>query len=138
VRGRKLIVATVLPAATVFGVVSYSVGGPVMWISTFLAGMLAGITFPALAVYRTELFPTGNRGRAAGLITAAALLGGIVGLIVMGQLLDRGWSHGRVMALLASAQVAVIVIVLRWYPETAHRELEDINPEDAVSPVRGH
>jgi MFS family permease len=137
VRGRKLIVATVLPAATVVGVVSYSVGGPVMWISTFLAGTLAGITFPALAVYRTELFPTGNRGRAAGMITAAALLGGIVGLIVMGQLLDRGWSHGRVMALLASAQVAVIVIVLRWYPETAHRELEDLNPEDALSPVRG-
>jgi MFS family permease len=133
VRGRRILVATVLPAATIFGVVSYSVGGPPMWIATFMAGMLAGITFPALAVYRTELFPTGNRGRAAGLITAAALLGGIVGLIVMGQLLDRGWSHGRVMALLATAQVAVIVIVLRWYPETAHRELEDLNPEDAAA-----
>ena len=78
-----------LPAATVFGVVSFSVGGPGLWLSTFLAGFLGGITFPALAVYRTELFPTGNRGRAAGLITAAALLGGIGGLIVMGQLLDR-------------------------------------------------
>ncbi len=130
VRGRKLLVATVLPAATVFGVVSFAVGGPVMWIATFLAGVLGGITFPALAVYRTELFPTGNRGRASGLITAAALLGGIGGLIVMGQLLDRGWSHGRVMALLAGAQIAVIVIVLRWFPETAHRELEDLNPED--------
>jgi hypothetical protein len=26
----------------------------------------------------------------------------------------------------------VIVIVLRWYPETAHRELEDLNPVDRV------
>jgi hypothetical protein len=26
----------------------------------------------------------------------------------------------------------VIVIVLRWYPETAHRELEDLNPMDRV------
>ena len=38
------------------------------------------------------------------------------------------------MALLACAQVLVVVIVLRWYPETAHRELEDLNPEDAVHP----
>jgi hypothetical protein len=37
------------------------------------------------------------------------------------------------MALLASAQVLVIVIVLRWYPETAHRELEDLNPVDRVA-----
>ena len=26
------------------------------------------------------------------------------------------------------------MIVLRWYPETAHRELEDLNPEDAAPP----
>ena len=48
----------------------------------------------------------------------------------MGTLLDRDWSHGRVMGLLASAQIVVVVIVLVWYPETAHRELEDLNPED--------
>ena len=40
------------------------------------------------------------------------------------------------MALLARAQVAVVVIVLRWYPETAHRELEDLNPEDADRSIR--
>ena len=68
-------------------------------------------------------------------ITAAALLGGIVGLIVMGQLLDHDWTHGRVMALLASAQLLVVVIVLRWFPETAHQELETLNPEDAASPI---
>lgn len=131
VRGRKLLIATVLPLATVLGVVSFSIGGPVMWGATFLAGTLGGVTYPALAVYRTELFPTGNRGRAAGLLTATALLGGIGGLLVMGTLLDRDWSHGRVMAILASAQLVVIVVVLRWYPETAHQELESLNPEDA-------
>ena len=50
-----------------------------MWVSAFGAGFIGGIAYPALAVYRAELFPTGNRGRAAGLLTAAALLGGIVG-----------------------------------------------------------
>jgi MFS family permease len=139
VRGRKILIATVLPLATVMGVVSFSIGGPVMWGATFLAGTLGGVTYPALAVYRTELFPTGNRGRAAGLLTATALLGGIGGLLLMGALLDRDWSHGRVMALLASAQLVVIVVVLRWYPETAHQELEALNPEDAgqVSPTAG-
>ena len=28
-----------------------------MWLSVFLVGVLGGITYPALAVYRTELFP---------------------------------------------------------------------------------
>ena len=134
VSGRKRLIAAGLPLATGLIVLSYSVGGPVMWLSVFLAGTLGGMTYPALAVYRTELFPTGNRGRAAGLITATALLGGIGGLLVMGTLLDRDWSHGSVMALLASAQVLVMIIVLRWYPETAHNELEDLNPEDAGQP----
>ncbi len=129
-RGRRVVIAVVLPLATAFGVVSYSVGGPPMWLAVFLAGTLGGITYPALAVYRTELFPTGNRSRAAGLLTAAALLGGIVGLLVMGTLLDRDWSHGSVMALLASAQLIVVVVVVRFYPETAHRELEELNPVD--------
>jgi MFS family permease len=132
IRGRRMLVAVVLPLATALGVLSYSVGGPVMWLAVFGAGMLGGITYPALAVYRTELFPTGNRSRAAGLITAAALVGGVGGLLTMGTLLDHGWTHGRVMALLASAQVLVVVIVLRWYPETAHRELEELNPVDRV------
>ena len=133
VGGRRRVIAAALPAATAFGVLSYSVGGPLMWLSVFLVGVLGGITYPALAVYRTELFPTGNRSRAAGLLTATALLGGIGGLLVMGTLLDRDWTHGRVMALLASAQVLVVVVVLLWYPETAHRELEDINPEDRLT-----
>ena len=92
---------------------------------------MGSLAYPALAVYRAELFPTGNRGRAAGLLTASALLGGIGGLLLAGALLDGGWPHARVMALLALGQVVVVVTVLTSFPETAHRELEDLNPEDA-------
>ena len=133
VRGRRILIAIVLPLATAAGTVSYAVGGPLMWLGAFVAGTLGGLVYPALAVYRTELFPTGNRGRAAGLLTATALLGGIGGLLLMGTLLDRGWPHGRVIGLLAGAQLAVVVIVLRWYPETAHQELEALNPVDAAT-----
>ena len=81
-------------------------------------------------MYRNELFPTGSRSRASALVTAAALLGGIVGLVVMGALLDGGRSHGAVLGWLATGQIAVVAIVLLWFPETAHRELEDLNPID--------
>jgi MFS family permease len=130
--GRRRVVATALPVVAVLVVVSYSVGGAVMWFSVFAAGVVGGIVYPALAVYRTELFPTGSRSLAAGLLTAAALIGGIAGLLGTGRLLDAGWPHGRVMLLLASAQIVVVVIVLRWFPETAHRELEELNPVDAT------
>ena len=130
-RGRRRIIALTLPAGAAFGVLSYSIGGPPMWFAVVLAATISGIAFPALAVYRTELFPTGNRSRASGLLTAAALAGGIVGLLVMGHLLDDGHSHGAVIGGLATAELAVVFVVLVWLPETAHKELEELNPLDA-------
>lgn len=132
VRGRRRLIAITVPVATVLVVVSFSVAGPVMWLSAFGGGFIGGIALPALAVYRAELFPTGNRGRAAGLLTASALLGGIVGLLLVGQLLDRGWSYRQAMGLVALGEVVVVGVVLTLFPETAHRELEDLNPVDRV------
>ena len=106
-----------------------------MWLSAFGGGFAGGVAYPAIAVYRAELFPTGNRGRAAGLLTASALFGGIGGLLLVGQLLDRGHSYGQVMGLVAVGQVAVVLIVLTKFPETAHRELEELNPEDESIPI---
>jgi MFS family permease len=130
IRGRRRVIAVCVPTAATLLVISFSVGGPPMWLSAMLGGIVGAIAFPALAVYRNELFPTGSRSKASALITAAALLGGIVGLVVMGALLDRGRSHGSVLGGLAIAQLAVVTIVLLWYPETAHRELEELNPID--------
>jgi MFS family permease len=132
VRGRRHVLAVALPVATALVVTSFSVNGVPMWFAAFGGGFIGAIAYPALAVYRAELFPTGNRGRAAGLLTAAALLGGIGGLLLSGRLLDNGWPHGRVMALLAIAQILVVITVVMTFPETAHRELEDLNPEDAA------
>lgn len=131
VRGRRRLLAVALPVSTAFIVVSYSVPGAPMWGSAFLGGFLGSMAYPALAVYRAELFPTGNRGRVAGFLTTSALLGGIVGLLLAGVLLDGTWSYGHVMGLLALAQVVVVITVLAAYPETAHRTLEDLNPGDA-------
>ena len=130
-RGRRRLIAMAIPVATVLVLASFVVGGAPMWLSAFGGGFIGGVAYPALAVYRAELFPTGNRGRAAGLLTASALIGGIGGLLLVGQLLDRGQSYGQVIGVVAIAQVVVVLIVLTRFPETAHRELEDLNPEDA-------
>lgn len=128
--GRRRLLALSLPLATSALVMSFVVGGWPMWVAAFLGGLIGGMAYPAFAVYRTELFPTGRRGQAGGMLAAMALIGGSLGLIVAGQLLDRGWSYGAVMGLLACGQVVSALIVFATYPETAHRSLEEINPED--------
>ena len=141
IRGRRHLIAITIPIATVLILGSFVVAGAPMWFAAFGGGFVGGIAYPALAVYRAELFPTGNRGRAAGMLTAAALLGGIGGLQLVGRLLDRDASYGAVIGLVALGQIVVVIVVLRWLPETAHRSLEDLNPEDAapsgtdVSPI---
>jgi MFS family permease len=135
VRGRRRVIAVAVPIATLLVLGSFTIGGAPMWVAAFGGGFIGGIALPALAVYRAELFPTGNRGLAAGLLTTSALLGGIGGLLLVGHLLDDDWSYGSVIGLVALGQVIVVLVVITRFPETAHRELEDLNPEDAVAPT---
>ncbi|MBA3984491.1 MAG: MFS transporter, partial [Acidimicrobiia bacterium] len=132
-RGRRRLIATALPLGTVFVAASYAVGGPVMWGFMTTGAVIGSLAYPAISVYRSEVFPTGNRGRAAGLLTVLALVGGIAGLLAAGGLLDAGWSYGRVMGLLALAQIGVVAIVVTSLPETAHRSLEELNPLDRIA-----
>ena len=91
-----------------------------------------GLAYPAMAVYRGELFPTHQRSLAGGLIMTSSLMGGSIGLIGAGRAVDAGASYGSVMlSLLVFPVIASVGVWLR-YPETAHLTLEDINPEDAA------
>ena len=131
IRGRRRLIAITIPIATLLVLISFSVPGAPMWLSAFGGGFVGGIAYPAIAVYRAELFPTGNRGKAAGMLTASALVGGIGGLLLVGRLLDGGATYSQVIGLVAIGQVVVVIFVLTRFPETAHRTLEDLNPEDA-------
>lgn len=128
-RGRRLVGAFSLGIGTLLVVVAFATAGPTMWISQIIGGFFLGISYPALGVYRGEMFPTAHRSAGAATVTACGLIGGSLGLVTAGQLLEGGWSYGQVMAVLALAPLLVMVIVLTTFPETAHRELQDITPD---------
>ena len=129
-RGRRLVGAVAVTFGAALLVASFAVGGWPMWTSGVLGGIVSGAAVPTLVVYRTELFPTAQRGRAGGLITASALVGGTIGLQVTGRLLDHHVGYGPIMASLGACELVVAALVLLRYPETAHLELEELNPED--------
>ena len=104
--------------------------GMAMWAAALFGGFTAAMAYPAYAVYRTELFPTGNRGFANGLVTTTALLSGSVGILAVGYLRDRGESFGTLIAMMAVGQLIAAWLAYRHYPETAHLELEQLNPQD--------
>jgi MFS family permease len=129
-RGRRLMGAISLAVGTLLVAASYATSGATMWVAEMVGGICLGIAYPALGVYRGEMFPTAYRGGGAATVTASNLIGGSVGLILAGQLLDAGWSYARVMGTLALAPLIVSVLVVTSFPETAHRELEEISPDD--------
>jgi MFS family permease len=131
--GRRAVLAICMPISTLLIVGMFSSSGPTMWLLTLAGGLLAGAAYPAFTVYRTELFPTGNRGRANGYVTALSLAGSSIGLLLVGALVHRGWSYGESMLVVSFGQLLAAVVAYIGYPETAHLELEQINPQDALT-----
>jgi predicted MFS family arabinose efflux permease len=131
-RGRRVIGAIGLAAGVVFTVLMYLVDDWTIWLWSILGAVLGAMAVPALAVYGPELFPTDARGRANGVINVARAAGSAAGAFLAGLLAVRlagGISHA--ITILAIGPVVVVGLVLTLYPETASRELEDLNPEDA-------
>jgi MFS family permease len=134
-RGRRRVGAVALVGGAAGTVASFFVGGPAMWLFALGGSLMAGAAVPALEVYGPELFPTSLRGRASGGITVLALAGSAIGLVAAGWMLDGRLGFGPVMGLLGVGPLLVAGLVITSYPETAHLELEQINPEDAVAPA---
>lgn len=129
--GRRVVASTCIPIGALMIALSFVAHGPLMWACAIIGGVFAATAYPAMAVYRGELAPTSKRQTASFLITVSALLGGSIGLVLGGTLIDHHWSYGTVMLAFASLSVVIAVIVWFRYPETAHRELEELNPQDA-------
>jgi MFS family permease len=104
--------------------------GSAMWIAATLGTIVFAAHVPAITVYGPELFPTSLRGRANGVIAMTAMTGSVVGLLAAGRLADGFGSFAPTMAILAVGPMLMAILIFLRFPETAQRELEDINPED--------
>ncbi len=132
-RGRRVVGAVASVGGAILLTIGYQVSGAMLWIAWMAGTVVAAATVPALGVYGAELFPTSLRGRANGLITVAGVSGSSVGLILAGRFDTHFGSFGPGMAILAVGPFIVAALVLAFYPETAHIELEVLNPEDSLA-----
>ena len=129
-RGRRIVATVGILGGALATVLRYGADGWPMWMWGVVGTIVGAATVPALGVYAPELFATGRRSTNNGRVTVVAVVGSAIGLIVAGFLFDR-LSFGSTFALLSIGPLLVAGLVLFRYPETARRELEDINPEDA-------
>jgi MFS family permease len=132
VRGRRIVGAVGLIGGVGATVLMYLSEGPGIYVWSVIGAVVGAATVPALGVYGPELFPTSLRGRANGVIGLCGVLGASAGLLAAGTLSDRFGGLGPALSVLAVGPAVVVALVLVAYPETAHRELEDINPEDEL------
>jgi MFS family permease len=130
VRGRRIVAAVSLVLGTICNVAFYFAAGWGLWLWAVLGSIIVDAQIPAFAVYGPELFPTSLRGRANGIITLTSLAGSAVGLAAAGALADHFGRIGPALAVLAIGPLLLALLVVVAFPETARRELEDINPED--------
>ena len=135
-RGRRVVGAVAVSVGSVLVAASFAVAGVGMWVAALAGGIVTAAVVPAIFVYGPELFPTSLRGRANGIFSMTAMGGSVVGLVAAGRLDEGLGSFGAAMAILALAPLLMAAVVLAFFPETAHRELEDINPEDALADAR--
>jgi MFS family permease len=131
-RGRRIVGSVGLLVGVASTAIMFNVTGWSMWVASLIGSLIGAAVVPALGVYGPELFPTNLRGRANSVLTLLSVAGAVTGLVLAGVLSDRWGSLGPAITVLAAGPVVLAVLVLAFYPETAHRELEDINPEDQV------
>lgn len=132
-RGKRLIGGIGLAGGATFTALLYVAGSlPAVWAASAIGSTIGGLAVPALAIYGPELFPTALRTKANVIMSILGVTGSVVGLVIAGRLADR-WSLGPAIAILAIAPALVVAFLIPQYPETAHRELEELNPEDALN-----
>jgi len=131
VRGRRAVAAVGIVGGVGATVVMFFATGWAIWAWSVVGAIVGAATVPALGVYGPELFPTSVRGRANGIISALGRVGSVVGLLFVALVVGTRDRLAPILALLAIGPAILAVLVLVAYPETAHLELEELNPEDA-------
>jgi len=136
-RGRRQVVAVGVAGGALVGAWGFTQAGWPLWAANLGSTMLGALAVPALGAYGPELFPTAARAKANGIIQVVSVAGSAIGLVVAGTVAERTGRLSNGMFLLLPLALLVAALALIVFPETARRELEDINPEDALDPAFG-
>lgn len=134
-RGRRPVAAFALASGSLCTVAFFYSSGWTVWFWPIVGTILSAAAIPSLSVYGPELFPTSLRGKANGILGVSGLAGSALGLALAGILADHYGHLGPAMAILCTGPVLLAVLILTRYPETAGRELEELNPEDYPPPL---
>ena len=134
--GRRPTGAVAMVGIAVAALVCYSGSRAGLFVGYEFAALSGGAFAPAAGALSNELFPTSVRASVAGWNVAAAVVGGVLGLVLFGAVADvahRSSAHvvTLVPALVTFLPMAVPVALFWLVPETKGRELEEIWPEEA-------
>ena len=132
VRGRRGVAAVGLVVGSLGTAIAFLVHGWPLWAWQTTGIIVGAVTIPALGTYGSEMFGTRIRGRANGLLAFAGMAGSVTGLLVAGFVADQV-GLGKALLALSVGPLLVAALVLLRYPETAHIELEVLNPDDHPS-----
>jgi MFS family permease len=102
-----------------------------MWVAGCAAAAAGAAVIPALQVYGPELFATDRRSTANGMVLGAGRAGSVIGLLAVGAISQSTGHFAPAFALMAIGPLALVILIGVAFPETAHRSLEELNPEDA-------
>ncbi len=128
--GRRPTGAAAMVAIAGLGLVTYSGSRPAVVVG-YLFGVLAASTFgPAAGALANELFPTSVRASVAGWLTAASVLGAVIGLLAFGAVADIG-DRFTFAALVTFVPATAAIGLFALVPETRGREPEDLWPDVA-------
>lgn len=132
-RGRRLVVAVGVAGGAVVAAWGFTTHGWPLWAANLVATMLGALAVPALGAYGPELFPTAARAKANGILQVMSVTGSALGLVVAGRVADRTGELADGLLVLLPLALLVAVLALTVFPETARRQLEEINPEDDLT-----
>lgn len=101
-----------------------------------VGGIGAAMIFPGTLSTLTSAMPVSKRGTAIGLWTASASLGGTIGMLVAGALVENFW-FGSIFLAMAIAATVVGVMTFVFVPETSDPEHANIDPPGALLSLIG-
>lgn len=92
-----------------------------------VGGAGAALVFPGTLATITTVYPAERRGRAVALWSASAIVGGLLGLVLSGGLVELFW-WGSIFLATAGAVAVTIVIIAAAVPNTSDPDHAHLDP----------